>query len=189
MARSEAVNEEIIHIGRRIRALRKLQGLTLKRLAERTGLSVPYLSQIENGRVDLNITNLQAISRSLGCPLVSFFVRDNSHGVSLTRRPERRWYGLSQHIFEALLVRSLSNLEVFIMRLLPQAASTADNSHPGEEFTYVVRGSVRVVLQNQHIYDLDEGDLIYYLSDLPHRWQNITDKEAEVLVVNTPATY
>lgn len=189
MTKSEPLNDEVVHIGQQIRELRKQRGLTLKLLAEQTGLSIPYLSQIENGHVDLNITNLKTIGQALEVPLITFFVNGTPSNVSMTRHSERRWYHLDHHAREALLVRSRSNLEIFSMRLLPGTEPTHDNIHPGEEFTFVVKGSIRLILNNQQIHDLQEGDLIYYLSDIPHRWQNLSNTEAEILVVNTPATY
>ena len=189
MTKSEPLNDEVVQIGQQIRELRKQRGLTLKLLAEQTGLSIPYLSQIENGHVDLNITNLKTIGQALEVPLITFFVNGTSSTVSVTRCAERRWYNLDHHAHEALLVRSRSDLEIFSMRLLPGAEPTPDNIHPGEEFTFVVKGSIHLILNNQQMFDLQEGDLIYYLSDIPHRWQNLTNAEAEILVVNTPATY
>lgn len=76
-----------------------------------------------------------------------------------------------------------------MIRLPPNADSAQDSSHTGEEFCYIVSGSVRVVLDNKDTFDLNEGDILYYHSDIPHRWHNISDEEAEILVVNTPATY
>ncbi len=180
---------QLIQIGRQIREVRKRQGLTLRELGTKVGLSVSFLSQIENGRVELNVTNLEAIGRALGVPLITFFVNGEPPGVSLTRRAERRWFDLGNRAQESLLVRKLGNLEIFTIRLDPHSEPTRASSHQGEEFTFVLRGSVRITLGVDQVYDLAEGDIIHYLSDLPHRWQNISDEEAEILVVNTPATY
>jgi quercetin dioxygenase-like cupin family protein/DNA-binding XRE family transcriptional regulator len=182
-------DEPNVQIGQRIRDLRKKQGLTLKQLGELTGLSSPYLSQIENGHVDLNITNLEAIARALDVPLMAFFVSGHLSGVSITRRSERRWFDLGNYATESPLVKTPGNLEIFTIRLQSSSEPTRDSSHQGEEFTYVIRGSVRIVLNNVQSYDLEEGDIIYYLSDMPHHWQNVGEGEAEILVVNTPATY
>jgi transcriptional regulator with XRE-family HTH domain len=178
-----------IVIGRRIRDERQRLNLTLKQLGEKLGLSAPYLSQIENGRVNLNITTLEAISRALGIPLITLFVDGKEQEVSLVRRSERRWIDLGGQAAESLLVKVRSNLEIFSIRLPASSDSVKDSSHEGEEFTYVIKGAVRMVLNNQQSYDLGEGDIIYYPSDIPHRWQNVSPSEAEILVVNTPATY
>lgn len=186
----QPTDEQTAEIGRRIREERKRQGLTLDKLGERVGRSAAYLSQIENGRVNVNITNLEAIGRALGVPLIKFFVDGDAPAVSVVRRSERRWFDLGRgQATEALLVKALGNLEIFVMRLPPDSDSVRDSSHPGEEFCYVIRGTARMVLNNERVYDLEEGDVIYYRSDIPHLWQNVGSEEAEVLVVNTPATY
>lgn len=176
-------------IGRRIREERKRQGLTLKELGQLVGLSAAYLSQMENGHVNINITNLELIGQGLGVPLITFFINGNDSDVSLVRRSDRRWFGLGGHATESLLIKRRGNLEIFMIRLPPNADSAQDSSHTGEEFCYIVSGSVRVVLDNKDTFDLNEGDILYYHSDIPHRWHNISDEEAEILVVNTPATY
>ena len=184
-----SVDQQSVRIGERIRSERKGQGLTLKLLSEQVGLSVPYLSQIENGRVNLNITTLESISRALGLPLIDLFVDNQKHDISVVRRSDRRWLDLGGQATESLLVKVRSNLEIFSIRLPPHSGSIQDSSHEGEEFTFVIKGSVHMILANELTYDLTEGDIIYYLSDIPHRWQNETDDAAEILVVNTPATY
>lgn len=189
MNRSRDVSEENAIIGRRIRELRTQKGLTLKEVGERVSLSVSYLSQIENGHVELNITNLKAISETLGVPLLALFVKDETPGISVTRRGERRWYDLGSEARESLLVRTRGNLEVFTIRLPAGSDPTENNSHEGEEFTYVLHGKIKMILNDEKVFELEEGDVIYYLSEIPHRWQNAGDATAEILVVNTPATF
>lgn len=148
------------------------------------------MSQIENGYVNLHVTNLKAISEALGVPVITFFINGTPPGVSVTRRDERRWYDhKGGRVTESPLIKTPGNLEMFTMRLLPNSGPTPDNIHPGEELTYVIRGSVRITVNEQQVYDLKEGDIIYYPSDIPHHWQNVTEKEVEILVANTPATY
>jgi len=113
-----------VQIGQRIRDLRKKQGLTLKQVSELTGLSSPYLSQIENGRVDHNITNLESIGRALGVALMTFFVNGQQFGVSITRCSERRWFDLGNQATESPLVKTPGNLEIFTIRLHPGSGPT-----------------------------------------------------------------
>ena len=186
----EPVDEQIQQIGIRIRETRKQKGFTLQELANLVGLSVPYLSQIENGRVNINIVNLESIARALDKPLINFFVNGSPpDSVSVIRQSERRWFALGEKASESLLVKSRSNFEIFVIHLEPGSDTVQDSIHQGEEFSYVIKGKVRVTLKNTNIYDLSEGDIIYYKSDIPHLWQNLGDESVEILVANTPATY
>jgi transcriptional regulator with XRE-family HTH domain len=180
---------EKLIVGKRIREERKRRNLTLQEMAEHVGLSVPYLSQIENGRVNINISNLESISKALDVPIINFFVNGPLPEINVVRQNERRWFALADEVAESLLIKSGSNLEICVLRLKPFSNTAQDSSHQGEEFSYVIRGRVRMMLDEQPPYDLDEGDMIYYRSEITHRWQNLGDSDAEVLVVNTPATY
>ena len=61
-------------IGARVRARRQARGLTIKALAERAGLSVRFLIELEKGRGNISVSRLEAVSHALDEPLVSFFV-------------------------------------------------------------------------------------------------------------------
>jgi transcriptional regulator with XRE-family HTH domain len=176
-------------IGSRIREDRKRKGFTLLEISKKAELSTSYLSQIENGRVNINISILEAIGKALGTPMVNYFLETTDPEISLVRMKERRWYDLGDRVSESLLLKSPGNLEVAVIHVEPGANTGHSSSHPGEEFSYVSRGSVRITLNDEYSYDLFEGDVIYYKSDKSHRWENIGDVTAHVLIVNTPASY
>ena len=76
-----------------------------------------------------------------------------------------------------------------IMLFSPGAKTRCIAPHPGEEFTYVLEGSVLFVYGEQHDFLLDEGDFIEYSSAISHRWENPdSSKEARILVCCTPPT-
>lgn len=183
------IRNQNMTIGKRIREERKRKGLTLNKMADMIGLSVPYLSQIENGHVNINISSLESIGNALELPIVNFFVSSANPDISLIRNSERRWFALGEKVAESLLVKSKSNIEIFIIRLEPGSDTVHDSSHAGEEFSYVIKGEVRVVLNQRLSYDLSEGDILFYKSEIPHFWQNLGKAAAEVLVTNTPAAY
>lgn len=176
-------------IGARIRDDRKRKGITLQDVAERTGLSTPYLSQIENGKANINISVLEAISKALGTSMATYFVDENVRDVTIVKRNERKWYRLGDNALESLLIKSAGNLEIAVIHIEPGANSGHPSSHPGEEFSYISRGKVRMCLNDGQVVELEEGDVIYYQSTISHSWENIGDIKAEVLIVNTPATY
>jgi len=182
-------NHQLEHIGRRIREERKRLGFTLQEFASRVGLSAPYLSQIENGHANINISHLETIGQALSIPIFNFFVNGSMPEISLLRSAERRWLALSDRASESLLVKFRSDIEIFVIRLEPGANTVHDSQHQGEEFSYVISGTVRIILGKEDVYELNPGDMIYYKSDISHFWENIGNDTADILVANTPATY
>lgn len=180
----------LISVGERIRTLRKKRGLTLQKFSEQVGVSTSYLSQIENARANTNLNILQRIASALQVPLVDLFSDENSFQVSVVRKEDRRVYPLDCAGTEHLLFsQTRTALQVAVIELPPRCAIPQADSHPGEEFTYVLSGKLRMRLGDDLLYELETGDIIYYRSVLPHRWENTGDAPLRVLVANTPATF
>ena len=185
-----AKDREFGEIGKCIHSMRKARDLTLEQTAERTGLSVSYLSQIENGHVNLNLRVLRGIAAAFNVPLIDFLVTGQEQDISLVRVADRRTYTLDTGSIESLLfANDRLNLEATIMTIPPGTSSGPPNHHPGEEFTWLIRGRVRIRIGESRSVDLDPGDIIYYRSDLSHYWENPFNEEAQVLITNTPATF
>lgn len=182
-------NEDLERIGANIRKARKKKGLKLADLAALVGLSAPFLSQLENARVNVNLTTLTKIGAALEMPLARLFAGEETMKVSLLKSEERRWFPLSGQAVESILLKSMSNLEIAIIRLPPGSDSGTPSNHPGNEVCYVTQGSLRVMLDENTVYDLDENDIIHFESNTPHRWENVTGEVTEFIVINTPATY
>ena len=66
-------NIQTVQVGKRIREWRKKRGFTLEDLGSRIDRSPAYLSQIERGKVNINISILDVIARELSIPLIDFF--------------------------------------------------------------------------------------------------------------------
>lgn len=183
-------NPELADVGRQIRRLRKMRELTLKQLGKQTGYSVSYLSQIENGHANLSLRVLREIAQALGVPTIDFLAHEQEQEMSLVRVADRRTYTLRSGVVESLLYQQHSfELQVTVMNLPPGTNSGQPSNHPGEEYTLVIRGRVRIRVGGTPPLDLEEGDIVYYLSSLDHRWENPFDTDAQILITNTPATY
>jgi transcriptional regulator with XRE-family HTH domain len=177
-------------IGERIRELRKKRGLTLQALGERIGLSSSYLSQVENSRANVTLDTLQAIAFELSVHIVDLFPVDDITQVSIMRSSDRRSYSFKGVGTEHLLFGSnRTALQVAVIELPGGATYPVADSHPGDEFTYVLVGKLCIRLGEDLRYELDTGDIIYYRSTLPHRWENPGPEPVRFMVVNTPASF
>lgn len=181
-------------IGGEIRDLRKARRLTLKELAERTGLSVGYLSEVERGIASPNVKSLHDIAAALGVTISWFFhaadAAEPGEHVVFVRHDKRRQVAFSNGIIDELLSPHLrGKLELLLSRFPPGASSGPDPyTHEGEEAGIVIRGRLELWVGAQRLL-LEEGDSFGFESTIPHRYCNTGDSEAVVIWAITPPSY
>ncbi|MEC5383983.1 XRE family transcriptional regulator [Aurantimonas sp. C2-6-R+9] len=182
-----------IAIGRQIRELRKIRGLTLQEVAREADISVSYLSQIERNRSKLPIGVLKRISDILGVQM-SWFFQDTNPGSPegrdfIVRRGHRRKLSFTNiGISEELLSPNLSGpLEVLLSTLEP-GSDSGDYSHDGAEAGLVISGTLDLWIKGRH-YRLEEGDSFSFRSTDVHRCANSGSLTTQVVWIITPPKY
>jgi transcriptional regulator with XRE-family HTH domain len=180
-------------MGQKIRQLRLDNRLTLEEAAERTGCTPGFLSQVERNQAVPSISMLYAIAQSLGVNVSYFFPRMTST-AKIVRADERATFRFEgSPIAYTILSSSFPErkLEPLLVQMDPvDDALPADEfrSHPGEEFYYVLEGSLRLSLGNA-TYDLNPGDSVHYESTIQHRLENVSDKPAIAFCAITPSLF
>jgi transcriptional regulator with XRE-family HTH domain len=178
MATAVATTEPIV-IGPRVRALREAMGLSLRDLAQRTGVSAPMLSQVERGETSPTLAVANRIAGGLELTLSQFLRLDEADGVTVVRSDERRGGGAQRagHTYE-IVTPPLpgQRAEVSCHVLAPKATTGGPGDPPmhepgSRETALVTDGSVRLVVGEAH-YDLDAGDSVTFDADLPHHFEN-----------------
>lgn len=175
-----------MQLGSRIRARRRHLGLTLKAVSERSGLSVPYLSQIERHQATPPVTSVASIARALGVTL-TYFVPDDTPHTSVTRRGAGNVLHLQELPYR---VESLAGsgealqLEPLLICIHPGYASEP-NSHLGEEFLHVLQGELQLTVGTEQ-YALGPGDSAHHPSTTAHTWANPGATDTLLLWVGTP---
>jgi transcriptional regulator with XRE-family HTH domain len=180
-------------IGEQIRELRKVKGLTLQQMADRIGVSVGYLSQIERNRSKLPVATLKSISDVLGVHMNWFFqgagkgpAEERDVIVRAGNRRRMSFTGLG--IVEELLSPNLSGpLEMLLSTIEPQADS-GDYSHDGAEAGIVISGTLELWISGRY-FRLEAGDSFSFKSTQPHRCRNPGDTPTKVVWVITPPHY
>ncbi len=177
------------HVGYQVRRLRLSRNLSLRELAQRSGLNINTLSLIENGKTSPSVATLQQLALALGVPITAFFRSAAAEcEVVFTpagRRPHRSaGDALVQNLTDRL---AGSGLEAFVVKLKPTVEGVEKLiSHRGWEFVFVLVGEVEYQVAGQ-TYLLKEGDSLAFTSDLPHCWRNpLPDKTAHILLVLVP---
>jgi transcriptional regulator with XRE-family HTH domain len=184
-----------LHIGGKIRELRKKAGFILQDLSNRTGLSKPLLSQIEKEVVSPPIATLLKISKALNVN-IGFFFEDNypEEKVVLVRKDESqvidsRFFGREEsgYYYEALAYKkSKKFIEPFLVEFKRKNAEKLSYfSHEGEEFIYLLEGVLEFRTEDRQ-YVLYPGDSLYFESSIPHAYRALERKNAKALTVVYP---
>jgi transcriptional regulator with XRE-family HTH domain len=179
--------------GGMIKRLRKQRNLTLKELAERSNLSVGFLSQLERGLTTIAVDSLQNIARALDVDMSTFFKLSNiNQNLLIVHSYERTVsYSESDRYIHQYLSTQIEHRKMFseIIIIMPEEQSHENIgtvfSHQGEEFIYVIEG-ILTLNYNHKIYKLHPGDTIHMDSPTPHNWYNSTNQIAKILVVRYP---
>jgi XRE family transcriptional regulator, regulator of sulfur utilization len=169
--------------GPRVRKLRDAMNLSLRDLADRSGVSAPMLSQVERGETSPTLSVAERIAGGLELTLSQLLRLDETDGVSVVRASERRRGGGRGHSYE-VLTPPLPGLraEVSLHTLAPGAATGEPGDPPmhepgSRETAVVLDGRVRLICGGV-IHDLDVGDAVTFDADLPHHFENPGPAEA-----------
>jgi transcriptional regulator with XRE-family HTH domain len=187
---TQAERLEPVVIGARVKALREVAGLSLRDLAERSGVSAPMLSQVERGETSPTLTVAARIAAGLDLRLSQLLRLDEDGAVTIVRAARRTRGGNKRrgHSFEVLTSSQPGQrAEISRHTLAPGGATGAADDPPmhepgSRESALVERGSVILVCDGQR-YELSEGDCVTFDSDLPHHFENPTSDDAAFLAV------
>jgi XRE family transcriptional regulator, regulator of sulfur utilization len=174
--------------GTRIRHLREGMDLSLRDLAERSGVSAPMLSQVERGETSPTLSIAGRIAGGLELSLSQLLRLDESDGVSVVRAGERRRGGGRRHGYE-VLTPPLPGLraEVSLHTLAPGAVTAGPDDPPmhepgSRETAVVVDGPLHFVYAGT-THELEAGDSVTFDADLPHHFENPGGADARFYAV------
>src|SRR3954454_14543843 len=185
---SGVASEPLVAVGGRVRALREAMSLSLRDLAERSGVSAPMLSQVERGETSPTLTVAARIAGGLELSLSQLLRLDEGGDVTVVRAAERRGGGADGHHYE-ILTPPLPGLrsELSRHRLAPGAATGGPGDPPmhepgARETALVEPGDVALVVDGAE-HRLAPGDCVTFAADLPHHFENTGKEEAVLLAV------
>jgi XRE family transcriptional regulator, regulator of sulfur utilization len=178
----------IVAVGPRVRALREAEGLSLRDLADRCGVSAPMLSQVERGETSPTLQVASRIAAGLQLRLSQLLRLDEAGSVTIVRPGERRAGGAGGHRYE-VLTPPLPGQRAEVSRhvLAPGAATGGPGDPPmhepgARETALVETGAVRLAIDGAE-HALGPGDSVTFDADLPHRFENHGKEEAVLLAV------
>ena len=182
--------ETQIHIGPRVRALREAMDLSLRDLAERSGVSAPMLSQVERGETSPTLQIASRIAAGLELRLSQLLRLDESGTVTIVRGNERRRGGAPDrgHAFEVLTAPLPGQRAELSRHTLTAGARTGGAGDPpmhepgSREIALVESGHVVLDIDGER-HDLAAGDCVTFDADLPHHFENPGPDDAALLAV------
>lgn len=176
-------------MGSRVRALREGLDLSLRDLAERSGVSAPMLSQVERGETSPTLAVAGRIAEGLELSLSQLLRLDEGEGVTVVRVDERLLGGRAPGHRHEVLTPPVpgQRAEVSLHTLAPGTATGGPDDPPiheagSRETAVVTKGRLRLVCDGRD-HDLAEGDAVTFDADLPHHFQNPGRGEARFLAV------
>ncbi|OHD64517.1 MAG: hypothetical protein A2096_07350 [Spirochaetes bacterium GWF1_41_5] len=170
-----------------IKKMREAKGFTLEALAKKTRVTRGFLSQVENFRALPSIPLLYQLAGALEVEPSALLtaVKQDSRFV-LTKKGcgeiIEREYPESGYVYHALARgKNSKTMEPFLLKIPPHAARKSVVTN-GDEFVYLLTGSVNFYLGEKKIC-LAAGDSLYFEGEIPHYSRNISSRPAVMLVV------
>nr|WP_256451815.1 cupin domain-containing protein [Leucobacter rhizosphaerae] len=176
-------------LGDQLRRLRRDAGMTLRELAEKSGLSVGMLSQIENGSADPSLGSLRKLAAVFDADISSLFSDPEVEAVHISGPSTRmRLMTPGGEFSYERLTPGRGDLEMLRAVIPPgEATSPQSWSHPSTECVYVISGTLDVEVGGTS-YTIQENESITFDSRLPHRYRNATQQDTTIVLAVTPPT-
>lgn len=177
-------------IGYKLKELRVQKGLTQEELADRSELSKGFISQLERDLTSPSIQTLVDILQCLGTDLKDFFNDEEDKQIVFKQEDffEKTDSELHNKI-EWIIPNAQKNaMEPILLTLEPEGSTYIDAPHEGEEFGFVLKGSIQIHMGSK-ILRASKGDSFYYTASKRHYITNISKNNSIVLWVSTPPNF
>lgn len=178
--------EDRMDIGEKIKRLRTRNGLTQQELADRCELSKGFISQLESDQTSPSIATLEDILQCLGTNFTEFFSEEKDEKVVFKKEDafvkENQESGNEIHWIVPNCQKN--HMEPIVLYLEAGGSSETDGPHDGEEFGYVLSGSVILHL-NKRKFKVKKGECFYFKPATEHYISNESHARASILWIST----
>lgn len=177
-----------MEIGTKIKQMRLQCGFTQEELADRCELTKGYISQLENGLTLPTIPTLNDLMVALGSDLKTFFSDDKDEQIIFTN-DDFIIKENNDHKITWLVPNCQKNeMEPILIEIQPLAILSKDMPHEGEEFGYVIEGSIEIVIGDKK-HKCKQYESFYFVSNKVHYLVNNTKNIAKIIWVSSPPTF
>lgn len=182
------MKEKMKEIALRIKELRELSDISTEDISDYLGIPVEKYQKYEAGDVDISASILFEIAHKLGVDMGLlltgeetrmhiFTVTRKDKGVEVERRKQYKYQNLAEKFIH-------KKAEPFVVTVEPrtEASKPSTNSHPGQEFDYVLEGEMKFYIHDNEII-LKEGDSIFFDSSYEHAMEAMNNQPAKFLAI------
>ncbi|MDD4590362.1 MAG: XRE family transcriptional regulator [Parabacteroides sp.] len=181
-------DEQIKQIAERLIGLRDAIGIKPEEIAKVCNLTTEQYLELEKGDADISVSVLHKISQAYGIELTTLMFGDEPKMSSYF--VTRKWKGTAVERTKAYKYQSLAagfagrKSDPFLVTVhpAPKEAPIYLNSHAGQEFEMVLSGRMLIKINNKELI-LEEGDSIYFNSELPHGMKALDDEKVVFLAI------
>jgi len=173
--------DTITPIGKKIKRARLDKKMTFENMANATGFSIDYLKEIESGKETPPVGTLLQIARALEMDS-GFFLREQE---SQLRKRIKAYTKRTENYAYTTLTPGAENKHLKAFRIEIEAMTDHKGvgyQHEGEEFVYVLKGDIEVVV-GDHVNRLRKDDSLHFNSAIRHKMRNVGKDTAELIVV------
>ena len=178
-------------IGQRIRELRIQKQLTQEELADRSELTKGFISQLENNHTSPSIATLEDILQCLGTTFQEFFAQSEDE-EQIVFGEQDYFEKIDEELknkIEWIIPNAQKNLmEPIRLTMEPGGSTYPDNPHDGEEFGYVLAGSIEIVI-GQRIIRAKKGESFYIQPAKRHYIRANKRTGATIIWVSSPPSF
>lgn len=177
-------------IGNKLKELRIAKGLTQEELADRAELSKGFISQLERDLTSPSIATLVDILQCLGSGLKEFFADDEEEQIVFGEADYfEKVDGDLDNTIEWIIPSAQKNLmEPIRLTLEPGGSTYPDNPHEGEEFGYVLAGSITIHIGSK-AYKAKKGEAFYFTPGSKHYITAGKKSGAKLIWVSSPPSF
>ena len=179
-----------LDLGKRLRVVREEKAISLSQLAEKTGYTKSFISQVEKNKTSPSLSSLLRITDALGINPQEILHREGTSEKIMVKKSERDVYNheKSKAQFEFLFTKNARRKMEPLFITVKAGGSSDSYSHEGEEFGTILKGTLELMVGDE-TYHLKEGDCVYFSSRINHHWKNNGPEEVVALWVTTPPSF
>lgn len=182
------MSDQIKQIAMRIKELREIGGISVENMAKEFEVPIQTYMEYENGNIDIPVSLIYKVASKFNVELTAILTGENPRlhtyclvrkdkGIGVERRRDYKYQNLAYNFLH-------KKAEPFLVSVDPNPENDPINfnSHPGQEFNYVLEGTLKVIVDGHELI-LNEGDSLFFDSNAPHGMKALGGQTAKFLAI------